>query len=263
MTRADFRWCLSAMPRACVSRVRSASTLFSTSSSCSTSCDWRTRPDAKRVSCWPIMPAWRACSTSSRSARRPARSILPVAVRTLMRSSAAVSGSAISTPTCETSSCQRWSSSLAAMLDAAATEGVPMDMAIHFSKRQARCTCPASVAARRWESLQRSTRARRDGASLASQASPQCRCRARAAPEPGPPTGQTSVTKSPNVTTCSLIRAFAWLKFVAVTPAQIAPAARSAAICLRAEAELGQHLVAVVAQAAAARAGTGPASPRA
>ena len=29
------------------------------------------RPDAKRVSCWPIMPAWRACSTSSRSARRP------------------------------------------------------------------------------------------------------------------------------------------------------------------------------------------------
>ena len=110
MTRADFSVGLSAMPRACVSRVRSASTLFSTSSSCSTSCDWRTRPDAKRVSCWPIMPAWRACSTSSRRARRPARSILPVAVRTWMRSSAAVSGSAISTPTCETSSCQRSSS---------------------------------------------------------------------------------------------------------------------------------------------------------
>ncbi len=92
MTRADLSCGFRAMPRAWVSRARSASTLCITSSSCSTSCDWRTRPEAKRVSCWPIMPTWRACSTSSRRARRPARSILPVAVRTWMRSSAAVSG---------------------------------------------------------------------------------------------------------------------------------------------------------------------------
>ena len=207
MTRADFSSCFKAMPRACVSRVRSESTLFSTSSSCSTSCDWRTRPDAKRVSCWLIIPAWRACSTSSRSARRPARSILPVAVRTWMRSSAAVSGSAISTPTCDTRSCQRWSScgpegSLTAR---SATGRGPVDMAIRSRKGRRDASAPARRGRRR-----RRPPASRPG--RASSASP-CAASQPQSVDGGSPARQRrragwpdEVTKSTNVTTCSLIR---------------------------------------------------------
>ena len=107
MTSAGFSTGLRLMPRACVSRERCESTPFNTSASCRRSCDWRSRPEAKRVNCWPIMPAWRAASTSSRSARKPRRSMRPVLVSVLMRSSAAVSGAAISAPICATRSCQR------------------------------------------------------------------------------------------------------------------------------------------------------------
>ena len=58
MTSAAFSAGL-ARCRDCVSRWRCASVPSSVSASCSRSCDWRRRPEAKRAICWPVMPAWR------------------------------------------------------------------------------------------------------------------------------------------------------------------------------------------------------------
>ena len=107
MTSAGFNTGFKKMPRACVSRARWASTVFSVSASGSRSCDWRKRPEANRTSCCAFIPTCRADAISSFKARRPARSMRPVVVRAWMRSSAAVSGPAISAPMADTSSRHR------------------------------------------------------------------------------------------------------------------------------------------------------------
>ena len=97
-TSAGFSAWLISICRAVASRPRCSSTSRSICVTLICSGDWRMRPEAKRASCWPIMPARRARSISSRSMRRPARSILPVVASTVTRSSAADSGSPTSVP---------------------------------------------------------------------------------------------------------------------------------------------------------------------
>jgi len=130
------------MPRACVSRLRCASTPRSTCVSDTGSRDSRSRPEARRASCWLTMPASRACATASRSARRPWRSIWPVLINAWIRSSAPLSGPAISAPSCWTMSphCEslgRCTMSLAA--SGAATVGGGRDMLSHSGGPPAAC----------------------------------------------------------------------------------------------------------------------------
>mmetsp|Transcript_9919 Transcript_9919/g.23258 ORF Transcript_9919/g.23258 Transcript_9919/m.23258 type:complete len:361 (+) Transcript_9919:2859-3941(+) len=75
---SDWRTCT---PRACVSRLRWASTLRSICARCWRSRFSRSRPEARRASCCPSMPAVRASSTLRRSSRSPRRSIWPVVAR--------------------------------------------------------------------------------------------------------------------------------------------------------------------------------------
>ena len=91
------------MPRDSISRLRCSSASRIMPGRSRRSLDSRTRPERKRLICWPMMPRRRASSTSSRSACRLARSIRPVVARVWTRSSADDEALATSLPSCATS----------------------------------------------------------------------------------------------------------------------------------------------------------------
>ena len=105
ITSAGLSTCRTSMPRESISRPRWRSASLSRLVRSSRSLASCTRPLPRRTTCWPMMPARRARSISSRSRRRPARSILPVAASVVTRSSADDSVAATSLPSCATSAC--------------------------------------------------------------------------------------------------------------------------------------------------------------